>query len=421
MSARSIVKAERLVWLDIVRLVSALMILAFHWLRASRNVGLLGRDPGPTLVTGYQGQTIGLGMLPHVLVAGKAPLTYVWLDNIIGLFGGFGWQAVSALIVVSGFSLTLALGARRLSTGGWATWIRKRAIRIIVPFYLIAIPMLVAYVAALVVFGRTHGSFAAAMSHKLHALFTSPPLGIVTSHLLLFDPYGRLLQPNFFAPAWWFVPAILVAYVIYPVLLSGVRKSAGIVLFVAAAVTVFSYTLAERQILHDQNWYFIVLQELFNFTFGVVIGSMWLDASKRKKIEGVLFARYAFPVALSVWILGIIANWSASTRPFASMLFGPGLVWTIAPLAKRIENLTATRFALRVDAYDLYLVHEPFAFPVALVLRGVFHSYTLFLGWFVFLGIAVVAARTLAAFERRVLRPRDRQQTRAVATLTRNS
>jgi hypothetical protein len=61
------------------------------------------------------------------------------------------------------------------------------------------------------------------------------------------------------------------------------------------------------------------------------------------------------------------------------------------------------------DAYDLYLVHQPFAFPIALVAKVLFHSYGAVLGWFVFLGVVAVATKLVTAGQRAIFAAFDRR------------
>lgn len=398
-------KPTRLVWLDITRVLCAVMILGIHWLRASFKVHLFGDHQPVSLVINYQDHNLGFGMFNYVLVGGTGHSLAVWLTNLIGVFGGFGWEGVSALIIVSGFSLTISLKNRRPSGSDWLSWIAKRIVRILVPFYLVAIPFLLAYLVALGAVSHIHGAFAQGLSIKLHSLLQTPPLGVALSHTLLFDPFEKQWQPYFFAPAWWFIPAILLAYALFPLILSASRTIGRIpVLVVSAAVTLVSYQLANGGILVDENWYYIVLQESFNFTLGVVIGQCWLDRRQRRFLERALFSRWSFAVALLVFIAGNVANWFPEGRLFASMLYGVSLLVMISVIAKQLEKSRFADLILRVDAYDLYLVHQPFAFPLALAARILLHGYAVFVGWFVFVGVAVSASLVLSAVQKRLFR-----------------
>lgn len=399
-----VLQRQRIDWLDFTRFLCAFMILGIHWLRACFKTGLFGVGEKNVLVDGYQGQTIGLGMLPHVLIAGSAPTLPVWLSNLVGLLGGFGWEAVSALIIVSGFSLSLSLGTKSLDLAQWLDWLAKRAKRILVPFYLIALPFLAAYFLLLLVVPKFHGSFAHGIDKKLHELFHTPLLGVLMSHIALFDPFQRQGIASFFAPAWWFVPAILVAYASYPFLIWIARRNEMALFFGSAALSIATYALVERNILIDESWYYIVLQESFNFSLGILAGKAWLTTSRREAIERVLRPWYAFPVGLAMFALGNVANWSSSTRPIASIFFGPGLLLMLVAISMYAQKSALAHVARKIDSYDIYLVHQPFAFPIALAGRFLFNEYAIFVGMFAFYAIAILAAMLLGNVRRRLER-----------------
>jgi peptidoglycan/LPS O-acetylase OafA/YrhL len=390
---------EHFLWLDIARVLCAVMILGFHWLRPGYKLGLFG-PAGFNLIMSYQTNTNGTAMFKDIFIAGFAPRLDVWLTNIIAIFGGFGWEAVSALVLISGFSLAISQKNKVLSFSEWRTWYRKRAVRILVPFYLIAIPCLLAAVLALLILHSAHGHIAEVLSAKLHSQFQGPILGVILSHLFLFDPYQAQWSANFFVPAWWFIPAILLAYVTYPWVRRFSRIGHGIpLLILSAAITIVATLGSNAGILLDECWYFIILHLSFNFSLGVVIANLWLGDG-RATLERGLSNPMVFLVAILAFILGNLANWTNETRPFASMLFGPSLVVIIACISKYLENWRHARKLVSVDPYDLYLVHQPFAFPIALLSKLLFHSYAVFLGWFIFVAVAVAAARILSVAQK---------------------
>jgi hypothetical protein len=394
---------DRLLWLSIARVLCALMILGIHWLRASYYVGLFGSGDPVNLVMEYQGQSGGLQLFHYVLIAGTGLSLTTWLTNVIGILGGFGWEAVSALILISGFSLTIAQRGKSLDHQGWLSWYGKRAKRILVPFYLVAVPFLTLFVCAIVVLSHAHGNVATVLNAKLLSHFHTPPLGVIISHLFLFDPYAYQWNADFFAPAWWFIPAILLAYVAYPFIWTGSRFRGGIPLLAGTALlTTASYMLSNAGILVNEGWYYIVLHESFNFTLGVVIAGVWLGEG-RSALEDLMSDPRAFAVAFLIFVLGNIANWTTSLRPIASMLYGPSLVLMIVFLAKRLETRRFSPALTSVDSYDLYLVHQPFAFPIALAAKVLLHGYAVFIGWFLFVAVASIAARILARVQRPLL------------------
>jgi hypothetical protein len=175
-------------WLDLTRMLCAVMILGIHWLRATYKVGLFGAGDPVNLVMNYQQQSGGFRLFHYVLLAGPGASFAGWLTNAIGLLGGFGWEAVSALVLVSGFSLALSQRGKTLDTAGWFAWYGKRARRILVPFYLVAIPFLAFCAVAVAILPHLHEPLAAVLDAKLLSQFHTPPLGVLLSHVVLLDP-----------------------------------------------------------------------------------------------------------------------------------------------------------------------------------------------------------------------------------------
>lgn len=385
---------ERLLWLDLARVLSAAMILGFHWLRSGYKLGLVG-PRGFNLIMSYQWNTQGFALFHDVFIAGFDPKLTIWLTNIVGLLGGFGWEAVNAFIVFSGFSLALSQGNRSLSWREWLLWYRKRAARVLVPFYTVAIPCLVLVVLALVGLQHVHTSTATLFQAKVDDQLNGPLLGVVASHILLFDPLAQQGTASFFVPAWWFVPAIALAYLTYPLVWRASRYRHGIpLLLLSGIITIGSYIATDARVFLNEAWYFIVLNESFNFSLGVAAAGAWLGAG-RPAIERALESPRALIGALALFVLGNLCNWRTETRPIASMLFGPSLAFALAFLGNRLQAWNHANKLLTVDPYDLYLVHQPFAFPIALVASKIFHGYALFFGWFIFVALASAAAHVL--------------------------
>jgi peptidoglycan/LPS O-acetylase OafA/YrhL len=390
---------ERLLWLDIARVLSAVMILGFHWLRPGYQLGLFGQT-GFHLVMSYQWNTVGLQLFPDLFIAGFDPKLSTWLTNIIGIFGGFGWEAVSAFILFSGFSLAVSQKGKTLRPSDWLLWYRKRAERVLVPFYLVALPCLALAACAMVVLHYAHGSMASTLDAKLHSQFHTSLLGVVLSHTVLFDPFAPQWSANFFVPAWWFIPAILLAYLTYPLVRGASRIQHGLALLaVSAAITMLGYAGTNAGVLINESWYFIIVHESFNFSLGVVVANAWLG-SGRPVLERIIASPVAFFGAFAVFVLGNLCDWTNPTRPIASMLFGPSLALMLVCIGKRLEGWRHAKKILNVDPYDLYLVHQPFAYPIALASKVLFHSYAVFFGWFIFVAVASMAAQVLTVAQR---------------------
>lgn len=401
---------KRLIWLDIARVLCAVLILSVHWLHAAFNVGM----PIHVIIH-YQFQNGGWRQFLEALpIAGTAWRLDVVLTDALGLFGQFGWEAVSALIIISGFSLAVSQRTPRHGLRPWGAWYEKRARRILLPFYLIALPLLAACGIALRVLPLLHSHAAELLQTKLESQFHTPLAGVILSHLVLFDPWGFHWSGDFFAPAWWFVPAILVAYAAYPFLLAASRAAHGIPLLLAAAgVTMVSYAIASTYALANETWYYIILQECFNFCLGIVLANAW-NAGARERLEGALRDPRALPVAFALFVAGNVANDATWSRPVASMLYGPALLVLVCHVAMLLERRRAGKFLTRFDPYDLYLVHQPFAFPIAIAAKAVFHGYGVVAGWVAFCAVVMLVTRALSAAQGAVFNAgRARRERRA--------
>lgn len=404
---------ERLLWLDIARVLSAVMILGFHWLRAGYQLGLIG-PRGFNLIIIYQGNTAGLSFFHDIFIAGFDPKLTTWLTNASGILGGFGWEAVSAFILISGFSLAASQHGKSLDFSDWLTWYRKRAQRVLIPFYIVALPCLALAAIAIVGLHYAHGPLASLLDSKLNSQFHTSLLGIALSHTLLFDPLEPQWNPNFFVPAWWFIPAILLAYVTYPFVRRASTVAHGLPLvLLSALITMAAYVGTNNGVLTDEFWYFIVLHESFNFSLGVVAANLWLGAG-RPALERAISSPAFFAAAFVVFVIGNLCDWTNATRPVASMLFGPSLAFMLVAVGKRLETWRHASKLLSVDPYDLYLVHQPFAYPLALVSKLFLHGYALFFGWFVFLAVASIAARILTVVQRPIQAWVGRPRARAI-------
>jgi hypothetical protein len=221
-------------------------------------------------------------------------------------------------------------------------------------------------------------------------------IGVIVSHVFLFDPWASRWAAQFFAPAWWFVPAILIGYLTYPAVRAVSRVWNGaLLLAISAGITIISYRAVDTGVLFNEIWYYVVLQESFNFSLGVVLANWWLGG-KQSTIDRLVGDPRTLAVAFVVFVVGNIANWTPQLRPVASMFYGPSLVVIVAFLGKQLERRPLGRALSAYDSYDLYLVHQPFAYPIALVAKLFFHAYAIFAGWFIFIAVAAGAARLLS-------------------------
>jgi hypothetical protein len=280
--------------------------------------------------------------------------------------------------------------------------------RILLPYYCIAGPLLAA---ALIFRGAFtgHSGVLGAFAEKIDGLIPGTWDHVLLIHAFLVDPSRPQWVASFFSPAWWFVPAILVGYACFPMMLFCLdRFGSRVSLLVAFCITLVSYQLVLDDILLDNAWYFVVLNECFSFVLGMAVGRSLLDASGRRRILDFLGSWRALGIGLALFVVGNVLNWFAVTYPLASPAYSTGMSMVLGFLAIRLARFGAlSRLAQRVDIYLLYLLHQPFAFPVALICARTLGRAGLSLGLLIFLalvsgGVAIVGAllQRLTAGER---------------------
>jgi peptidoglycan/LPS O-acetylase OafA/YrhL len=410
--------AFRLDWLDILRILCALEIIGLHWLRAGRSVGLFGSAADPvSLVDVDWGDTgRGLAGLHALILPGSDWSPGSIARNTLGILFALGWQAVNVFILMSGLSLGLSY-KRPDSWAGLARWYVRRAGRILPPYYLVALPIVCLGLAFLVVAGH-HGGMIGHLAEKVHGLLPDPWEETLLTHVFLVDPSQPQWIAKFFSPAWWFVPAILVAYLAFPffhLVLRGLGALVAVLL--ALLTTLVSYALFQAGLLYLNAWYFAVLQEAFSFMLGIVIGRALLDPSQRQRIQHLLGTWTALAAGLALFCIGNIAALFHATYAASSPLYTCGLALILAmPSVRLARSRAVVRQAKRVDAFHVYLLHQPLAFPVAVLAAAVLGGNGIVLAFPIYLLLVLAVAlvfgliwRSLAAVaSRRAGGPTDR-------------
>ena len=393
----------RLDWLDVLRLLCALQIVGFHWLRACFATGAFGAGQDASLVRPYRHFNPGLTQSRYLLIDGQSSEVGARIANdIVGLSFGFGWQAVNVFILLSGLGLALAYEAA--PPRSLRNWYGRRLRRILAPYLAVAIPFLAAAFALTAMLSETSETLQQ-LSVKIARTLNGPWTIEFIKHVFLFD----LRQPHwvaeFFAPAWWFIPAIIVAYAMFPIIFACVRRlRASWALAASLSISVTSYVLSVAGILLENAWYFVVLHELFSFVLGIVIGRALTKATARTKFTAILDARSAALAGAALFITGNLANWFLALYPVSSPLYTIGLGLMLGFLAVRLSRrLWAVRTSRRIDPYYLYLLHQPFAFPLAAVLVSVIGSWTTAIGFVFYLVVCAAAVLGFRAAKHRLL------------------
>jgi hypothetical protein len=320
-------------------------------------------------------------------------------NNLLGLIFGFGWQAVNVFVVISGFSLVLSRANRHQK----GTWIARRAKRILTPYWLIAVPLVFLLVGLGWILPYLHHPLALQMQEKLKLLST-PPAELVASHLLLFNPWETAGIASFLSPAWWFVPAILAAYLAFDLFSRGLQAlQARSFLALTFGISVLAALGNHAGILPiKQGWYYILLYEPFLFALGIVCGTLYFNPETRESFEKTLFSPTALWLGLLMVPLGSALNWLPATHLLlGSSIYTIGLCIVGAHLARKLQTLEIVKPLLRCDPYYLYLMHQPFAYPMALLSRALFGPLAAACGLVIYLPTMLISTLTVGAAERK--------------------
>ena len=245
---------RRLVWLDVLRGLAMVWILAYH-LRAD-TVGI---------------QPMGRGL---VAAAGSS------LGGLGRLMVDAGYQGVAVFVLASGYGLALAAGSRGLTT---SSFFRRRLSRLLLPYYL-AVGLTVAWVAML-------GTWSPPMLDR--APYHLGAGGVIAAGTLV-GRLGSAALSQSPPPSAWFVVLLIELYALFPALW-WLRRRIGAAAFLLCCL---GLTVVSRwsvhvllSVVHDgaqePYWQSILAPtRLFEFALGIVAASLlprfrrwWLAAA----------------------------------------------------------------------------------------------------------------------------------------------
>lgn len=403
------VGSRRIAWLDMLRALCAVEIVGFHWLRALVKTRALGSG-GDTFVTAYRQYHWGLSGFKGVLLSTAPSVHLKLLENAVGICFEFGWEAVHLFVLLSGFSLALTVATRRETFPNWKDWMTKRAERILIPFYAISIPLVLLME---VLAHAVHVGATAQLTQKLLQNGGGDTTGVIISQLLLVDPRKRLWIPVFLSPAWWFVPAILVGYLLFP-LYYGLLKRLGAfrLLSIALAISVGSYCLIAKEHLLEWGWYFVGFNEAFNFCIGIVLGRMYSRPQGKADIESAFRAPGVLAIGIALAVLGNICNLYPASYPISSSIFTVGLLICGAYTSIKLASFRLAESFSHIDAYILYLLHQPFAFPLAVIFAKLRLPLLPELGFLIYLSLVVTMTQFIGPFIDKLYREMNESRVR---------
>ncbi|MCQ9129643.1 acyltransferase [Streptomyces sp. IBSBF 2807] len=267
-----------------------------------------------------------------------------WLDVLM-----FGRLAVVFFLVLSGFSLAISPARHGWRSGGVAEFLRRRAWRILPPYWAaLAMSLVISW--ALV-----------------PASHFGPPTG---ASILV---YGLVAQDVVHAPtpngAFWSIAVEAELYVLFPLLLL-VRRRFGAVALAACAtlpVIALGLTAAHANPVEGDNRLAVHLAPVF---VAGVIGAGVVVASDR--VRRLPWAWFALLAAAPVVLLGFRrgAVWTVQHYFWVDLAVAPAMTMLVAAVATgrpgALVRLLSTRpfRALGDFSYSLYLIHLPLVMVV---------------------------------------------------------
>jgi peptidoglycan/LPS O-acetylase OafA/YrhL len=371
---------SRLHWLDGIKGLAILWIVAFHFFSTYWN-GSLPSPFGPHYFAAFI----------HRCAPSSAPAMVSCLAGAVGAaIVLLGREGVHVFIVMSGFGLVYSLARRGVPTN-WTGWYRSRLLRLF-PLYWFA--------------------------HVIYLIspFEFRPEPIDYRFVLSFlgdriCPVGTIFY--YANAAWWYVGLILELYLIFPILFRLLQKvNAGWFLVLCGIETIFSRYLFLFVIPASPNYVVGAFCgcRLWEFAFGMVMG-LWYRQN-RAWMDEHLFSFAILMAGVTIYAAGVYSyTWSVAYT-LTDGLIGTGLFVILAQIAyqsRRLRWLEAVITYVGIYSYGLYLLHEPSVIYLGIRMRTMSMSGFFAAACLIIAMIALVSAQ----IERYVNRLSDRFMSRA--------
>lgn len=257
----------------------------------------------------------------------------------------YGHLAVAVFITLSGFSLAVAPARSGWQIGGVPRFFRRRAWRILPPYW-----------AALL--------FSLVIAWTLVA---QPGEGSPTGRSVLV--YGLLLQDAFGAPspngAFWSIAIEAQLYLVFPVLVLLLRRAGAVVMLAALTLTAVTIELLAGSVALAGLLQRLAPQFGVLFAVGMVAAGVLSAAGRRWRVLPWqwLAPAAAVPVLLLIAVQGPV--WTVEHYPWVDLAIGPAIGLLLAGVSLgrpaalvRVLDTGPVR-RLGSFSYSLYLTHAP--------------------------------------------------------------
>ena len=333
----------RMIWIDLVKGISILWIVFFHFFKAYAN----GRFPW-FIRGGYFTKFLS-GCSPHGILA----MLLCRFESLYVLAIDIGYQSVGVFLLLSGIGLTYSLARFADPPSGWTGWYRDRLLRLY-PMYWAA-----------------------------HIIYLVTPFawdGEPIDHRFLLSLAGdRFYPPDtlfyYLNPAWWYFGLLIQLYFVFPFLFRMLQKiGPGAFLVITGLVTLISRYLM-LCVLHVDGAYVqgaFFGCRLFEFALGMVIG-LYLRRD-RVAFERRLFSMPTLLIGVAIYASGFLTYRSTAAYTFSDPVFTTGLFIIVAHFASALSRMrSVASLVARVGfySYGLYLIHQPLVLYLGKHLRDV--------------------------------------------------
>ncbi|HIK16464.1 MAG TPA: acyltransferase [Leptolyngbyaceae cyanobacterium M33_DOE_097] len=330
-------KPKRLVWLEGIRFMAAVMILLYH---AQVYFGKYEFTPQPT------GLSDNLQQLFAIATPSQIPLPMQILTAPLW----FGFQFLDVFILISGFSLILSLKGQAINT---IQFFKRRLLRLLFPFWTVAwlsYPLLW-------LIGTLTNSYKPDAWHSFAGL-TFP---------LTADYRGDLLLST--SGPWWFIPLVISFTLVSPVLLNLLQRWGLRNLLLFSILLTIAYRALAVYLLGGHPTYIVIdtpadeepfqmfLSKLSTFVVGMAI------AIDYQKGRGPIFwsQRRAILIGSLLYAVGFICQFYRAGWVVVDLLIPLGLTLLSMVLTRslsRISSLQSWMIRLGACSYSYFLIHN---------------------------------------------------------------